>query len=87
MKNIVEIKNYLTKEIDQNELLNKNHKKVLASVVTGCISVFDFASLLVIPIGITSSAIGLNICAITAKINRYKSIIKKNRKKHHKIAF
>ena len=84
MKNIVEIKHYLTKEIDQNELINKNHKKVLASVVTGCISVSDFASLLVIPIGITSSEIGLKICAITAKINRYKSIIKKNKKKHHK---
>ena len=84
MKNIVEIKHYLTKEIDQNELINKNHKKVLASVVTECISVSDFASLLVIPIGITSSEIGLKICAITAKINRYKSIIKKNKKKHHK---
>ena len=38
-----------------------------------------------IPIGITSSAIGLKICAITAGIKKYKSIIKKKRKKHDKI--
>ena len=42
-----------------------------------------FASLFGIPIGITSSAKGLKICAITAGIKKYKSIIKK--KKHDKI--
>ena len=36
-----------------------------------------------IPIGITSSAIGFKICAVTAAIKKYKSIIKK--KKHDKI--
>ena len=34
---------------------------------------------------ITSSALGLEICAITAGIKNYKSIIKKRRKKHDKI--
>ena len=34
---------------------------------------------------ITSSAIGLKICAITTGIKRYKSIIKKKKKKHDKI--
>ena len=33
-----------------------------------------------------SSAIGLNIWAIIARINRYKSIIKKKKKNHSKIA-
>ena len=42
-----------------------------------------FGSLLCVPVGITSSAIGLKICAITAGIK--KSIIKKNKKKHDKI--
>ena len=42
------------------------HFLVLASTITGCISVSDFASLLGIPIGITSSAIGLKICAMAA---------------------
>ena len=38
-----------------------------------------------IHIGITSSAIGLKICAITPGIKKYKSIIKKKKKKHDKI--
>ena len=32
-------------------------------------------------IGITSSAIGLNICAKTSGIKKYKSVIKKNKNK------
>ena len=38
-----------------------------------------------IPIGITSSAIGLNICAIIAGIKKYKSIFKNKKRKHYKI--
>ena len=38
-----------------------------------------------IPIGITSSAMGLKIRAITAEIKKYKSIIKKKKIKHDKI--
>ena len=61
------------------------HFLILVSTITGCISFSSFASLLGIPIGITSSAIGLKICAITAGIKKYKSIIKKKKKKHDKI--
>ena len=46
---------------------------------------FAFGSLIIIPIGITSSAIRLKTCAITAGIKKYKSINKKNKKKHDKI--
>ena len=59
------------------------HFLILAFVVTGFISISAFASLLGIPTGITSSAIGLKIFAIVAGIKNYKSIIKK--KKHDKI--
>ena len=38
-----------------------------------------------IPAGITSSAVGIKICVITARIKKYKSIIKKTKKKHDKI--
>ena len=84
-------------KIKQIELISKKHKKVcttlkniehfliLASTITGCVSISAFASLIGIPIGITSSAIGLKICAITAGIKKYKSIIKKKKKKHDKI--
>ena len=42
-------------------------------------------SLIGIPIRITSSAIGLKTCAIAEGIKKYKSIIKKKKKKHDKI--
>ena len=58
---------------------------MLASTITGCISISAFASLLGIPIGNTSSAIGLKICEIAAGIKKDESIIKKKKKKHDKI--
>ena len=60
-----------------------DHLLILISTVTGCASIPAFASLVGIPIGITSFAIGLKICAITAGIKKYKSIIKN--KKHDKL--
>ena len=47
-------------------------------------SISAFASLVGIPIGITSSVIGLKACVITAGIKN-KSTIKKKKKKHDKI--
>ena len=44
--------------------------------VTGCLYISEFASLECVPVGITSSAVGLNICAIIAGIKKYKSIMK-----------
>ena len=44
-----------------------------------------FSSLIGIPVGITSSTIELKICAITAVIKKYKSIIKKKKRKYDKI--
>ena len=57
----------------------------LASTVTNCVSISVFASLFDIALGITSSAVGINICAITAGIEKCKSMIKKKKKKHDKI--
>ena len=51
----------------------------MASTITGCVSISLLASLIGIPIWITSFAIRLKICAITAGIKRYKSIIKKKK--------
>ena len=53
---------------------------------TGCVSVSVFSALVAIPIilGITSSALGMKICAIAIGIKKYKSIIKKEKKKHDK---
>ena len=68
--------------------MSKRHKKVcttlnyiehflsLGCTITGCVSVSAFASLVAVPIGIASSAIGLKICAINAGIEKHKLIIK-----------
>ena len=86
-----ETRNYFIIEINQNELMREKHKKVCEvlndiehlhvsmSTVTGCASIFAFASLVSIPIGITSSEIGLQICVITAGSQKYKSIINKKK--------
>ena len=58
---------------------------ILVSTVTGCVSITVFDSLVCVPVSITSSAIGLKICAFTAGSEQYKSIIKKKKKKHDKI--
>ena len=57
----------------------------LASTITECISISVFPFLLGIPIGITSSVIGLKICLTAAGNKKYKSTIKKQKKKHNKI--
>ena len=85
LKNIDETKNCLIEEINQNGLMSKKHKEVdsvwncieclliLISPVTVCVSAISaFASLVGIPIGITSSAVGLKICVITAGVKKYK---------------
>ena len=96
-KKIDKIRNYLIEEINQNKLISKKDKKsckilnyfdhllTVTSTITGCVSLSAFASLFGIPIGITSSAIGLKICVITAEIKKYKSIIQKEKKNHDKI--
>ena len=94
LKEIDEIRNYLIEGINQNELMSKKHKKVssvlnyidylfiVICTITGCVSISGFASSVGILIGITSSATGLKICVISARIKKYKSINKKNKKEH-----
>ena len=48
---------------------------ILASAVTGCVSISAFGSLLDIPIGITSSAVWLKVCAITTGIKQSKTVL------------
>ena len=79
------------KEIYWNELWSNKNKKVCTTVnyiehfltlvftVTVRISISTFASQVNISKGIMTSTIGLNICAIIARIKKYKSIINKER--------
>ena len=71
LKNIDEKINFFIEERKQNELTSKKHKNVstavnyiehlliLASAVTGCISISAFVSLVGIPMSIAGSAVGL----------------------------
>ena len=80
------------KEIDQSELMSNQNKKICTTLiytehsltlnfaVTGCISISAFAVLVNIFSGIMISAIGVDIFAITIRIKKYKSIIKKKKK-------
>ena len=58
---------------------------ILVSTVTGFILTSPLASLDCVFVAITRSAVGLKICAITAGIKKYKSIIKKKKNNHDKI--
>ena len=66
-------------------MLKLNYLLLVISTITGFVSTSAFTFLVDIPIRITRSAIGLKICAITAGIKTYKSIIKKKKKNHDKM--
>ena len=96
LRKIDERRSYVLDEIKLNYLISGNYKKtckylnyvehllILSSTIAACVSISAFASLVCVPVGITSSAVQINICAITVGIKRYKSIIKKRKKKHDK---
>ena len=89
LKKIDEIRKYLIEEINRNELMRKNHKKVCRvlnyidhsliaiSAITGYVSISAFLSFLGICIRTTSSATEILICVLTAGFKMYKSMIKK----------
>ena len=54
-----------------------NYIKQFFILITGCVSISAFSSLLGIPIRGASSAIELKICARAVAIKKYKSIIKR----------
>ena len=93
LRKIDETRNYLLEEIKHNDLMRGKYKKtckylnyvknvfIFVSTVTGCVSISVFASLFSVPVGITSSAVGIKSCAVTAEIKKYKSIIKKKKRK------
>ena len=63
------------------------HFLIFISPINCCVSVCAFTSLVAVPVGVTSSAVGLKVCVITAGIKKYKSIIKKKKQKLDRIVF
>ena len=85
-KKQIKERNYFLQEIDRNELMSKKKKKnfhttlsyiehffILVFTVTGCICISGFISLVGIPTEIMSFVIGLESCAITVEIKKYRS--------------
>ena len=82
LRKIDETRNYLLEEIKHNDLMSEKYKKtckylnyvenllILVSTVTGYASISEFTSLVRVSVGITSSAVGLKICGITAGIKK-----------------
>ena len=97
LRKIDEARNYLLDEIKYNDLTSEKYNKtckylnyieellILVSTVTGCVSISAFASLVWVPVGITSSAVEIKICEITGRIKKYNLLIRKKKKKHDKI--
>ena len=56
-----------------------DHVLNVISTINGYVSISAFASLVDIPIGLTSSAVGLKITVITAGIKKYKALIEKKK--------
>ena len=93
LKKIDETRNYYE---DHNDLMSEKCKKtckylnyvehllILVSTVTGFVLISAFPSLVCVAVGITTSTVGIKICRITAGIKKYKSILKKKKKKHDK---
>ena len=52
------------------------------SDVSGCVSISAFGSLICVPVGISSSEVGLRNCASTAWIKKHKSIVMNKEKKN-----
>ena len=84
LKKIDETRNCLLEEIEHNDLMSEKQQRtckylnyveqlvILASKVTGCVSISVFASLVCVPVGNASSAVEMNICKITTGIKKYK---------------
>ena len=75
-------RNCLLEETSHNEVMSEKHKKVCKTLsyfehflvfvfaVSGCVLISAFASLVGVPAGIDSSAVGLKVCVITAEIRK-----------------
>ena len=69
-----ETRSYILDELKHNDLMSEKYKKtykyqnyvehlfIIASAITGCVSISAFASIVCVPVEITSSTIGIKIC-------------------------
>ena len=82
LKDIDERRSYLLIETNNNELISKKHKKTcktlnyvqhllfLASNFAGGVSIFAFASVIDVPVGVTSSVVGFWTCVALKSVSQ-----------------
>ena len=94
LRKIDETRIYLLDQVKHNDLMSEKYKKtrtkiediyadnllILSSAITAYVSILGFCLWVCVPVGITSSVVGIKMCAIVAEIKKYKSIIRKRRK-------
>ena len=97
LRKIDETRKYLIEEINHNDFMSERYNKtckclnyienllIVASTLSDSASISAFASLVVIPVSITSSLVGIEICTITAGVKKHKSVKMKNKKEYDKI--
>ena len=85
-------KNCLSEEIKHNDLMSEKYKKrfkylnhvkhllILVSTVTGCTSISAFSSLVCVPVGITSPAVGIKICESLQELKSISQLQRRRRK-------
>ena len=84
--------------MNHNHLMSEKYKKkcknlnyvehlliLISKLLVGFVLIATFASLVCVPVSITSSEVGIKNCEITAGIKKYNSIIKKKKKKRGKM--
>ena len=89
LRKIGETRNCFLDEVKHNDVINEKYKKtckylnyvknllILASVITGCISTSAFASLVGALVGITISAVGINIGTILQELKSICQLLRK----------
>ena len=92
LRKLDKTRSYILEKLKHNDLTSEKYEKIRKYLTyvehlftsvpkfTGCFSVSAFASLVCVPVGITSSALEINICAITAGTTKYTSIVKKRKR-------
>ena len=97
MKKISEIEDYFITEIEERELMSKKLRKyisffyyfdkslIVLSVTSASISIASFATVMGIPIGITSASLSLTFSLCTGLVKKLLKATRNKKKKHNKI--
>ena len=90
LNKISEVKDYIITEIKERELMSKrldyfDKSLIVLSVASGSVSITSFATVIGIPIGITSASLSLAFSLCTILVKKLLKATRNKKKKHNKI--